>query len=99
CRVHLGGADFRLTEVSAGTQAQSALILCLNGNEAPEWAHEERFLAALTKDGHAVKIVDPRGVGALRVALSSRGSRYADPLSGVEENVAYNAFLVGESLV
>jgi hypothetical protein len=46
-----------------------------------------------------VKILDPRGVGLLRVALQSRGGSYADPLSGVEENLAYNAFLVGESLL
>jgi hypothetical protein len=31
--------------------------------------------------------------------LTSAGDRYADPLSGVEENLAYNAFLVGESLL
>jgi hypothetical protein len=33
------------------------------------------------------------------VALQSRGGSYADPLSGVEENLAYNAFLVGGSLL
>jgi hypothetical protein len=46
-----------------------------------------------------VTIVDPRGVGALRPALEVRGHEYSDPLCGVEENLAYNAFLVGEGLL
>jgi hypothetical protein len=44
-------------------------------------------------------VVDPRGVGGRRPALAVKGRDYADPLAGVEENVAYNAFLVGKSLV
>jgi len=43
--------------------------------------------------------VDPRGVGLLRPKLSVKGHDYADPLAGVEENLAYNAFLVGKSLL
>jgi cephalosporin-C deacetylase-like acetyl esterase len=93
------GAAFRLTEVAGGARDGAPLVLCLNGNEAPDWGTEEGLMAALMKRGFAVKTLDPRGVGRLRVALQSRGDRYADPLSGVEENLAYNAFLVGESLL
>jgi dienelactone hydrolase/pimeloyl-ACP methyl ester carboxylesterase len=98
-RSNLDGVDFRLTEIAAGTREDAPLILCINGNEAPDWAREQALLDALAKRGNAVKTLDPRGVGRLRVALPSRGSDYADPLSGVEENLAYNAFLVGESLL
>jgi hypothetical protein len=38
-------------------------------------------------------------VGSTRARLTSREGGYADPLSGVEENIAYNAFLVGKSLL
>jgi hypothetical protein len=40
-----------------------------------------------------------RGVGALRPKDLRGGRNYADPLAGVEENLAYNAFLVGQSLL
>src|SRR5262249_21308410 len=56
-------------------------------------------LAALEKRGYAVAIVDPRGVGTLRPDLAVKGRDYADPLNGVEENIAYNAFLVGKTLL
>jgi hypothetical protein len=46
-----------------------------------------------------VAVVDPRGVGKLRPPLQVKGHDYADPLVGVEENIAYNAFLVGKSLL
>jgi hypothetical protein len=46
-----------------------------------------------------VTIVDPRGVGQLRDLRVVPGHDYADPLTGVEENLAYNAFLVGRSLL
>jgi hypothetical protein len=45
-----------------------------------------------------VYIIDPRGVGSLRASRTVKGHEYADPLSGVEENIAYNAFLVGKCL-
>jgi dienelactone hydrolase len=96
-RVDLAGASPRITEIEAG--AGKSLVVCVNGNEAPDWREERAFLQALARAGHAIVIVDPRGAGAARLNLTSRGSSYADPLSGVEENVAYNAFLVGESLL
>jgi hypothetical protein len=44
-------------------------------------------------------VVDPRGVGTLRPKRRIQGHDYADPLVGVEENLASNAFLVGKSLL
>lgn len=93
------GANPRVTEVARGAGAGETLVLCVNGNEAPDWLGERAFLGALAAAGHSVAVVDPRGIGAARPALTVRGAGYADPLSGVEENIAYNAFLVGESLL
>ena len=53
----------------------------------------------LVRRGLTVAVVDPRGVGRSRSKLSVPGHNYADPLVGVEENIAYNAFLVGKSLL
>ncbi len=92
-------ADFRLTEVAAGGKDNRTLVLCINGNETPPWQEEKDFLPALEQRGLAVAVVDPRGVGPLRPDLAVRGHAYADPLAGVEENIAYNAFLVGKSLL
>src|SRR5207302_581007 len=75
------------------------LVICVNGNESRAWQEEKEFLTALERRGFSVAAVDPRGVGTLRPDLSVRGHDYADPLVGVEENLAYNAFLVGKSLV
>jgi hypothetical protein len=72
----------------------------VNGVEAPEWQAEAAFIAAVSKAGIGVTVVDPRGVGKLWPAgLEVKGHAYADPLCGVEENIAYNAFLLGTSLL
>jgi hypothetical protein len=92
-------ADFRITEVAAGKGADRTLVLCINGNESRPWQEEKTFLEALQQRGHAVVVIDPRGIGTLRAKLNVKGHDYADPLAGVEENLAYNAFLVGKSLL
>ena len=92
-------ADYRTTEIAGGKPAEKTLVVCINGNESRPWQEEKAFLQALEKSGHAVVVVDPRGVGLLRPKLSVKGHDYADPLVGVEENLAYNAFLVGKSLL
>lgn len=92
-------ADYRTIEMADGKPETPTLVVCVNGNESRSWQEEKAFLQALEKRGHAVVVVDPRGVGSLRPKLSVRGHDYADPLVGVEENLAYNAFLVGKSLL
>jgi len=92
-------ADCRITEIAAGTNRKETMIVCVSGNETQDWRDEGNFLEALERHGHAVVVVDPRGVGQLRPKLAVNGSDYSDPLSGVEENIAYNAFLVGKSLL
>jgi len=92
-------ADYRIYEIAGGMAAGKTLVVCVNGNETRPWQEEKAFLQALHKCGHAVVVVDPRGVGALRPNLSVKGHDFADPLVGVEENLAYNAFLVGKSLL
>ncbi len=91
--------DYRITRIADGTRQKETTIVCINGNESHGWREEPRFLEALVKNGYGVVVVDTRGVGQLRPSLSLLGRAYSDPLSGVEENIAYNAFLVGKSLL
>jgi pimeloyl-ACP methyl ester carboxylesterase len=93
-------ADFHLTKTDAVGKSENPHVICVNGNEAAGWESEDAFVTALGKAGFGVTVVDPRGVGKLRPAgLEVKGHLYADPLCGVEENIAYNAFLVGKNLV
>jgi dienelactone hydrolase len=92
-------SDHHLTEIDADGKASPAHVLCVNGNEGQDWREESAFLCALCQEGLGVTVVDPRGVGRLRPALEVKGHAYGDPLCGVEENLAYNAFLVGKSLL
>src|SRR5262249_15502313 len=88
-------ADFRLTKTEAVGKPGKPHVVCVNGAEAAGWQTEAAFLAALGKAGVGVTVVDPRGVGKLRPAgLEVKGHDHADPLCGVEENIAYNAFLL-----
>lgn len=92
-------ADFRITETLVEGKPTRTLIVCVNGNESRSWQDEKPLIAALAKAGHAVAVVDPRGVGTLRPPWEVKGHAFDDPLCGVEENVAYSAFLVGKSLL
>jgi hypothetical protein len=92
-------ADPRITEIAAGSNRDRTTVICVNGNETRDWREEGSFLQALTRLGHAVVVVDARGVGERRPKLAVAGSDYNDPLEGVEENIAYNAFLVEKSLL
>jgi dienelactone hydrolase len=98
-RLDPDAAAYRAVEVAAGKPADPTLVVCVSGNESRPWQEEKAFLQALEKRGHQVVLLDPRGVGSLRPKLSVKGHDYADPLVGVEENLAYNAFLVGKSLL
>jgi dienelactone hydrolase/pimeloyl-ACP methyl ester carboxylesterase len=91
-------ASPNIAEIAAGNRNPRATLVLINGNESPDWREEKEFLHALSQE-HRLIIVDPRGAGKSRVNLTVRGRDYANPLSGVEENIAYNAFLVGKSLV
>jgi len=92
-------AEFHLTDVAPPEKADQTLVVCLNGIESADWRDEKDFLNALTGQKLAVAVLDPRGVGKLRPDLEVKGKAYGDPLDGVEENIAYNAFLVGKSLL
>jgi dienelactone hydrolase len=88
-----------ITEIAAGIGNTPTTLLCINGNEVGDWRDEHEFLQAMKKQGYAIFVVDPCGVGRLRSALAVKGRDYANPLEGVEANIAYNAFLVGKSLL
>ena len=51
------------TEIAGEAGTGKTLVVCVNGNETPDWREERAFLDALTRAGHAVAVVDPRGVG------------------------------------
>ena len=92
-------ADPKTTQISAGSSRSGTAVLCVNGNETRDWRDETGFFDGMTRLGLAVTVVDPRGVAQLRPKLAIFGRSYTDPLVGVEENIAYNAFLVGKSLL
>lgn len=93
-------ADYHRIETAAVGKPNQPHLVCINGNECAEWQSESAFIAALGKRDIGVTVIDPRGVGKLRPAgLDVKGHKYADPLCGVEENIAYNAFLVGKNLL
>src|SRR5262249_52269717 len=89
-RLDADGADYRETVLGRDGKADGGVVLLVNGNEAPDWREEKKLLEGLNRAGFAVCVIDPRGVGRLRVALEVKGRDYADPLVGVEENLAYN---------
>jgi len=93
---HLGPS---ISEVVADASLGRPVVLCINGNETNDWRQEKEFLRELGNRGYTVVVVDPRGVGRSRVKLGVLGHDYVDALSGVEENLAYNAFLLGKSLL
>jgi len=76
----------------------ATIVMCIQGNETRPWQEEKDFIARLTGNNIVVTHTVPRGVGSLRPPLEVKGRDYADPLVGVEENIAYNAFLAGKSL-
>ena len=92
-------ADPRIAEITPDRRPGQTIVICINGNESRDWREEAEFLRAAATDGRAVVVVDPRGVGASRPSIFAKAPHYADPLSGPEENLAYNAFLVGKSLL
>ena len=98
-RLEPDGARVHLTEIGAAAGVGKTLVLCVNGNDVPDWREQADFLQSLTRAGHAVAVVDPRGVGPLRPDLAVKGRSYTDPLVGVEANIAYNAFLLGRTLL
>lgn len=96
-RLDLEQAAPFVSEIQA--EQNKTLVVCVNGNETPDWREQTEFIQALRRLEHGVAVIDPRGVGRLRPPLAVAGKGYADPLSGVEANLAYNASLVGGSLL
>ena len=97
-RVDLETADPLVSIIDKG-DAKGKLVILINGNDSPDWREDEVLLRSLKREGHAVAVVDPRGVGSRRAKLSARGRPYTDPISSVEANIAYNAFLLGQTVL
>ena len=95
----LDQADPLVENVEGVDPAGKTLLVFVNGNESADWRESKGLFQALAREGHSAVIVEPRGVGSRRIKLSVNGRSYADPISSVEANLAYNAFLVGRSLL
>lgn len=91
-------AEVHLRQVAPGREGDSHALF-VDGNESPSWERDQALLDALARGGWGVTIASPRGVGPLRSKREVKGQAYEDPLCGVEENLAYNAFLLGRSLL
>lgn len=89
----------RVTKISGDGQTADTVLLLISGNESCDWREQSETLQALAGPNRHVAIVEPRGVGSQRSRRQVKGKDYADPLVGVEENIAYNAFLSGQSLL
>jgi cephalosporin-C deacetylase-like acetyl esterase len=88
-----------ITQINPVRRSSQTVVVCVNGNESRDWREETEWMRSVERQGHAITVVDPRGVGPTRPPSFAKAPRYADPLSGPEENIAYNAFLVGRSLL
>ena len=97
--LNIGSADPYIPDVTFKIPNLKSWVICINGNETPDWRESKEFIETLSRAGHRLIFLDPRGVGNRRVKLAVKGRDYSDPISSVEANLAYNAFLVGETLV
>ncbi len=88
-----------VTKLAGDAKPGQILIVFINGNESRGWNEETELLKSLESHGHAIVVVNPRGAGQSRPKVFAQAAHYTDPLSGPEENIAYNAFLVGKSLL
>jgi hypothetical protein len=88
-----------VTKISGDEASADTVLMFVGGNEPPDARDELKSLEALGGPKRYVALVEPRGVGSQRPRRQVKGRDYADPLCGVEENIAYNAFLAGRSLL
>jgi hypothetical protein len=101
--VDLKTADPRIEVIEPLVKAGQTLVVCVSGNEGDDWRdwpEKDVFLEALKNYGAAILVVDPRLAGERRhEAKMSSWHEYTNPLCGIEENLAYNAFLIGRTLL
>lgn len=97
--LNLKNAHDGSTPIGSIDKPAAQIFVCVNGNETGDWRNERAAIGALSGAGYGIAVVDPRGVQSSRIGLRIRSRAYEDPLNGVEENLAYNAFLAGQSLL
>jgi len=98
-RLDMKEAAPQVTPIGGDDKTADTVLLLVSGNESSDWREQSEALPALAGATRHVAIVEPRGVGSLRPPRQVKGKDYADPLVGVEENIAYNAMLAGRSLL
>jgi len=100
-RLEMDHALPHVTPIAGDAPAADTVLLFVSGNDSSDWRNDQDSLRGLadSKPNRHIAIVEPRGVGSRRPNRRVKGHDYADPLCGVEENLAYNAFLAGRSLL
>ena len=88
----------RISVIAEAGADKRKWALCINGNEAPDSREEKSLLSALGRAGGR-RPSSNRAAPAAEAAAGNCAHEYSDPLVGVEENIAYNALLVGKSLL
>lgn len=92
-------ADPLIAERGLGLEKGQILILFINGNESPDWRNARDCVKAVHAGGYGTVLVEPRGTGSRKSPELNRNISYTDAISSVEANIAYNASLVGRSLI
>ena len=72
-RLEPDGAKIHLTEIEAAAGAGKTLVLCVNGNEAPDWREQTDFLLALIRPAMPWRWSTREARARFAWALRSRG--------------------------
>ena len=92
-------ADPLVAERGVGVEKSKTLILFVNGNEAADWREAGAMVKRIHEQGYGTVLIEPRGMGRRRQPGLNSKLNYTDPVSSIEANIAYNASLVGRSLL
>lgn len=98
-RLDVAQGSPHVTKISGDVKTADAVLLFVSGNDSSDWRDDPKTLEAFARPDWHLAVVEPRGVGSRRPRREVKGHDYADPLVGVEENIAYNALLAGQSLL
>jgi pimeloyl-ACP methyl ester carboxylesterase len=92
-------ADPLVAERGVGVEKSKTLILFVNGNEAEDWREAGAMVKRIHEQGYGTVLIEPRGMGRRRQPGLNSKLNYTDPVSSIEANIAYNASMVGRSLL
>ncbi len=65
-------ADPFVTQIVPVRKPGQTAVVCVNGNESRDWREETEWIRTFERKGHAVAVVDPRGVGPTRPPIFAK---------------------------